>query len=85
MQATASQFNIEMGDGQRRDVLCELEALYMGIDEDDDMKDAKKALETAMLVITEPLRSHSELFGDEGLGLVWNSPCLCEECRSESD
>jgi len=70
-------YNHEMSDNQRRVTLIELRTIYIeavGCDQEP----RRRAAEIAMMVLTEPLEFHGDLFRDD----EWEHPCLCGECRA---
>jgi len=68
-------YNEELSDAERKQVMECLRVLYsLAVQRDADQ--VSRAIETALMVITEPLDRCTRLIPD------WAHPCLCRECRS---
>jgi len=78
-ETSMSSFNVEMTDDQRRRTLVELRTLYVEAVRGKN-EDRLRAVEIAMMVLTEPLDFHSDLFPDDAD--PWEYPCLCRDCLS---
>ena len=70
-----TDYNTALRADERRATLIELRTIYTEAADEP----RRRAVEIAMMVLTEPLDSHVELFGDDD---EWEHPCLCAECLS---